>query len=382
MKRLLVTLVLLIVQMAYAQTPGLCDPSPDVPPDSQTVERFRKLIQTQNFAALEDELNDRLRRYEAGKYSDLALYQLIEDLTAPADAAFDPLLQQWVAQRPKQLMAHLVKGVYHMQVGYAKRGKRFIENTSVEQVAAMEAEFAKALPALKTALEIQPDSALARAALIHMSRSIAGRQATLKWLADAENADPMNQAARWVAITALDQRWGGRPEDMDLVRNLVAKSPLPPARRRTLEWKVEMTLARHFKNITKENTKAIAYFRKAAGICSSPDTLWQMSSAAYDLEDWPLVTEAVTAYLVLKPDERKALSRRGWAKEKSGRISDAIPDYERASALGDAWAQNRFGDLLMAGRLIEKDIPRARRLFEAAAAQGNRSAQGKLDSLR
>lgn len=382
MKRLIAILVLFIAPMTYAQTPGSCDPSPDAQPDRQTVERFRTLIKSKNFAALEDELNDRLRRYEAGQYSDLALYQLIEEIAAPADASFDPILEQWVTQRPKQLMAHLVTGMYHLRVGYAKRGQQFADSTSVEQMAAMEAEFGKALPALKTALEIRPGSSLARAALMHISRATTGRQVTMALLADAEKVDPMNQVARWMAIIALDQRWGGRPEDLDLVLDLVAKSPLPPARRRTLEWKVEMTRARHFHGITKENTKAIAQFRKAASICTSSDVLWQMSSAAYELEDWPLVIETVTAYMALKPDERKALTRRGWAREKSGRLPEAIPDYERASALGDAWAQNKLGRLLMDGKSMEKNIPKARRLLEAAAAQGNRNAQANLDSLR
>lgn len=382
MKKIIIAMALAMAPMAYAQGKGACEPDQETAPNTPVVDRLRQLIQAKQFAALEDELGDRLRRYEAGEYSDLALLQLIEETMASNDAAFSPILDQWAAERPRQFMAHMAKAIYHINLAYAKRGNKFAEKTSAEQMDSMMDEFGKSMSSLKAALEIQPNSSLARAAVIRISRATSGRKVSIQWLVEAEKLDPGNQAARWAAISALDPRWGGVPEDLDLLLERAAKSPLPPARLRALQWKVEMTRAEYFHTATKERTKAIAHYRKAAGLCPSSNALWQISSLAYDLEDWAVVVDAATRYLEMRPDARRAYARRGWAKERLGRLPEAIPDYERASDLGDAWAQNKLGHLLMTGNAVPKDIPRARRLFNASAAQGNNNAQANLDLLR
>lgn len=382
MKKTIIAMALAMAPMAYAQGQGSCDPDPESRVNAPVVERLRKLIQGKQFAALEDELGDRLRRYNAGQYSDLALLQLIEETMSSNDVSFSPILDQWTAERPRQFMAHLTKAIHHINLAHAKRGDKTAEKTSVEQMDAMRDEFGKSMSSLKAALEIQPNSSLARAAVIMISRATSGRKVSIQWLVETEKVDPMNQAARWAAIKALDPRWGGVPEDLDLLLERAAKSPLPPARLRTLQWKAEMTRAGYFHTATKEKTKAMAHYRKAAGLCQSSEAQWQISSLAYDLEDWPAVVDATTHYLEMNPDARRAYARRGWAKERLARLPEAILDYEKASDFGDAWAQNKLGYLLMTGNGVQKDIPRARRLFNASAVQGNNNAQTNLDLLR
>ena len=382
MKKTIIAMALAMAPLAYAQGQGVCDPDPESRLNAPVVERLRKLIQGKQFAALEDELGDRLRRYETGQYSDLALWQLLDETMSSNDVSFSPILDQWAAENPRQFMAHLAKAIHHIKIAHAKRGNKFADKTSVEQMDAMMDEFAKSMSSLKAALEIQPNSSLARAAVIMISRATSGRKVSLQWLVEAEKVDPRNQAARWAAISALDPRWGGVPEDLDQLLERAAKSPLPAPRLRALQWKVEMTRAEYFHTATKERTKAMAHYRKAAGLCQSSQAQWQISSLAYDLEDWPVVVDATTRYLELRPDAYRAYARRGWAKERLARLPEAIADYEKASDLGDAWAQNKLGYLLMTGNGVPKDIPRARRLFNASAEQGNNNAQKNLDLLR
>lgn len=377
-----IVLALLFPLLSRAQAIQSCDPSPESLVDSRSVAQLRELIQTKNFKGLEDALEDRLRRYEAGQYSDLAIFLLIDGAVSSADASFDPILKQWIAERPRHLMARIVRANYHIGVAYKKRGSAVANQTSSEQFAAMGAEFAKAFTDLKVALEIRPNSPLAIAGLIQIARATGGRPAALGWIEEAERRDPANLSARWVAIRALDQRWGGHPEDIDLLVERAMKAPLAPARRRALQWKAEMTQGDYFYSMSKENTKAIVHYRKAASLCASSDALWKLSSAAYDLENWAVVIDSVGEFLVLKPDAQRAYARRGWAKESLNRLPDAIPDYEKAAALGDEWAQNKLGYLLMTGNGVNKDIPRARKLFEAAAAQGNQHAPANLASMR
>jgi len=381
MKKFLIALMFMMAQMLGAQTLESCDPAPNAATDKQTVERLRKLVVDKNFSALEDELGDRLKRYDAGQYSDLELYWLIKNTVSKADVSFDPILKQWVKERPQQLMARLVKAEYHIAMAYAKRGKEFAEETSAEQMQAMNAEFEKAAQEIKVAMDISSKSSLVRATLMEIIRARGGREAARMLYMDAQEADPLNQSVRWAAISALDQRWGGRPEDMEWLLDQFAKSPLSPSRKRALQWKVEMIRAQHFQNITKEKTKAIAQYRKAATICDSSDVLWQMSRAANDLEDWPVVVEVMTSYLTLKSDESRPYTRRGWALEKQGKLPEATADYQKAADLGDAWAQNKLGYMYAKGQGVTKDIPRARQLLQAAAAQGNTNAQAHLQWL-
>ncbi|MCZ8092275.1 MAG: DUF4034 domain-containing protein [Acidovorax sp.] len=375
-------LALLLPLVSRAQVIQPCDPSPESLVDNRSVAQLRELIQTKKFKGLEDALDDRLKRYEAGQYSDLALFLLIDGAVSPADASFDPILTQWIAERPRHLMARIVRANYHIGVAYKKRGSAVANQTSSEQFAAMDAEFAKAFTDLKVALEIRPNSPLAIAGLILIARATGDRSTVLGWIEEAERRDPANLSARWVAIKALDQRWVGDPEDIDLLVERAMKAPLASARRRTLQWKAEMTQGDYFYSMSKENTKAIVHYRKAASLCASSDALWKSSSAAYELENWAVVIDSVSEYLVQKPDAQRAYARRGWAKESLNRLPDAVSDYEKAAALGDDWAQNKLGYLLMTGNGVNKDIPRARKLFEAAAAQGNRHAPANLASIR
>jgi len=180
-------------------------------------------------------------------------------------------------------------------------------------------------------------------------------------------------------------RWthggGGSLEDLDALVARALKSPLPEARQRFLQYEIETIKAEHFREITKEKTKALAHYRRAAAVCASGDALWGASTMAYDLEDWPTVIEVVDAYVALRPAGAGAMQRRGWAKEKLGRVKEAARDYEVAASAGEAWSQNKLGYLLMTGTGVPRDRERARQLFEAAVAKGYAQARTNLDWL-
>ncbi len=279
-------------------------------------------------------------------------------------------------------MAHLVKAYYHVGTGYAKRGTDSAAGTSVEQFSAMRIEFQKALAEVTVAMELNPESSLARALLISMSRASARRETTLKWLRESERLDPLNQSARWAAINALDLRWGGRPGDLTLIEKQIMESSLRPPARRALLWSVEMTRGNYYYDITKEGAKALEHYHAATKLCSSSNTAWKISNIAYSKEDWDAVIEAVTNYLRIRPLDSYAFSRRGWAKEKMNRISEAVLDYERAASLGDPWAQYKMGYLLISGVYVERDIVKGMLFMEAAAAKGDKSAENYLKSFR
>jgi len=380
MKRLL-SLAALLPALALAQ-PAHCDPTPRSVKEgpAATAGRLQQLLKDANFAAVEDELADKLRRSERGEYSDLLLYLDIFE-TAKADPALEPLLAQWTLRQPKSFVARLLKGNYHKIMGYARRGGRFADKTSTEQFAAMEAEFEKAVHELRAAMELRPQSALPQASLVGIARASVGNDAVRGLVAEAEKLDRGTMAARYTGLEALAPKWGGSFEEQDELLQRAAKAGLAAPKLRYLHYLAETTRANHHASVTKEKTREIAHYRQAAALCVSAEAWRRIVSAAYTLEDWKTVKEAATQQLVLEPGAGTTLQRRGWAHEKLGEYKDAVKDYEAAAELGEPWAQHRFGHLLMVGQGVPQDLPRARKLLEAAAAKGNANARGSLELL-
>jgi len=380
MKRLLAFAVL-VPALALAQS-GNCDPTPRAVVDTPaaTAERLRQHLKDSRFDAVEDELADKLRRAERGEYNDLVLYLDILE-TAAADPALEPLLAQWVQAKPRSMVARLVKGNYHKNMGYARRGLRFAEKTSAEQFAAMEAEFKKAVQELRVAMELRPGSTLPHASLLGIARASAGADAVRGLLAEAEKVDRGAMAARYVAIESLAPKWGGSFEDQDAVVQRATKAGLAAPKLRYLSHYVEMSRANHARTVTKEKTREIAHYRRAAELCVSAEAWKGILDAAYTLEDWKTVKEAATQHLYLAPTQGTTMQRRGWAHEKLGEHKEATRDYEAAAELGEPWAQHRFGHMLMTGGGVPQDLPRARKLLESSAAKGNANARGSLEWL-
>lgn len=200
MKRML--LLCLWPALALAQAVPECEPETDILVTAATGKRIKAALRNKQFAAVEDELNDKLKRYENGAYSDLTLLQELMS-AADGDSALEPLLAQWAAEKPRSFFAHLLKGAHHYSVGYKKRGGGFTSATSAAQFAAMKAENVKALPEYKLAMNLRPNSGLVYAGLIQIAAADYGAEAVRGLLAKSIALDPKNMAARRQAISFL-----------------------------------------------------------------------------------------------------------------------------------------------------------------------------------
>jgi tetratricopeptide (TPR) repeat protein len=366
---------------AHAQAPLSCDPSPEAPAAQPAADRIRDLVRQKRFEAVEDEIADKLRRYERREYSDLDVYGTINRAMV-GDMAAEPLLTQWVNEQPRSFVARLLRAAHHVNAGYSRRGNKMADQTSAEQFQAMELAFRSAAGDLRAAMDLRPNSALPHAWAIQIARSVAGPEAVQTLLAEATRVDPRHSAARYAVIWGLEPRWGGSFEHLDALVADIGASALPEPRRRYLRYMVEMRKGAHFQDITREKTKAGAHYRQAGRICASSNAWWLASTMAYDLEDWSAVVDAASEYVALRPDSARGWSRRGWAKEKMGRVAEAVADYEKSATLNEPWAQNKLGYALMTGQGgVARDLGRARELLRASAAAGNASARQSLDWL-
>lgn len=364
----------------FSQDSENCEPSPLTTSDLLNAKRINRLLKDKQFAAIDDELNDKKRRYEKKEYSDLVLYEDVSN-AVKNEASLEPLLAQWVAETPKSMFARLLKAKNHISVGFSKRGLEVADKTSVEQLSAMESELKKAFEELNIAQALDPNSALSAAALIEIARAVAGVASVREILLNAEKKDPENLVARYYAINALSPRWGGSFEDLDAILARSGKTSLDIKKVRLLQYQVEMEKAHHFEIITKEKTKAIVLYRSAAQICSFITPWSGVARAAYEIEDWKSLKEATTQVISGYPKHLGSFQKRAWANEKLGLMSEAVNDYQVAADLGDAWAINKLGYLYMIGNGVAKDLQRAKLLLTSAVAKGNANAQANLDSI-
>lgn len=358
-----------------------CDPIPGTL-DSLRKEHGQKLnglLREKKFAALDDDLNDRLRRYRGKQYNDLLILWAVEGLAEPKPEN-GPLLEQWVRERPTSAFARLALASHHIRVGFARRGIGVIANTSREQLEGMTKEFGIAAAMLKPLMQLDGLPGLSHALLLDMLGAAGSKEAFVQALHDAEAKDPLGMSWRHKAMFMLNPKWGGSVEAIDAVVHRAKAKELPARQIRYLEYAAEAQKADFHDNLSREKTRAIEHYRKANAICADPLMLWKASGGALALEDWALVVRLMDEYLVVKP-VAAAYNRRGWARDKAGQLPEAVPDYERAAALNDPWAQGRLGYLLMLGRGIPQDVVRARKLLGLAAAAGNAHAQRSLDWL-
>ncbi len=379
MKKLFLLIALIPLVAQSQQLPGceLVVASNFVSPASA---RLRFLLKEKNFAALEDELNEKLTRYEQGQYSDLSLFRDMKS-AVEKDVSLEPLLAQWVAAKPKSYFARVMKGLQHSYTAFEKRGSNFADKTSVEQMSAMRNEFDKALVEYKAALEIKPKFAIAMAGIMSPARALGGAEATTDVMTRSEREDSQNLSARNEAIFSLAPKWGGSFEALDAIVVRANQAKLSEASLRYLRYRVESEKANHFEVVTKEKNKSIQAWRRAAAHCTAVEIPWSnISRLATDIEDWATVQETANRAIAVS-NSPTAIQRRGWASEKLGQMPDAIKDYQAAADLGEPWSQARLGYFYMLGQHVPKDVLKARALLESAIAKGNAHARQSLDWL-
>ncbi len=379
MKKLIWLIAFLPLGSQSQQLPG-CELAVATDYSSPASSRLRSLLKEKQYAALEDELSDKLARYEKGEYSDLTLFRDVRSAVRK-DVSLEPLLAQWVGASPKSFFARLMKALQHTDTAFEKRGYDFSDKTSAEQLTAMQSEFGKAIVDYKAALLIKPESAIARAGLMGAARALAGGDATVDLLTESERLDPRNLSARNEAIFSLAPKWGGSFEALDSVASRAVQARLSEASQRYLKYRIDTEKANHFEVVTKEKSKSIQAWRRAAAHCPMVEIPWSnISRLATDIEDWATVKE-VSNRTIAVSNAPTAIQRRGWANEKLGLSVEAIKDYEQAAALGEPWSQGRLGYFYMIGQHVPKDLVKAKVLLESAVAKGNTSARQSLDWL-
>lgn len=342
--------------------------------------KMLELLREKNYPGLKDALDDRLARFAKGELSDLVLSQTLS-FADRAEPDLEPLLDEFLRVGNSDFNAHMARGRYHLSVGYKMRGKEFSSKTSDEQIKRMSIAMRKAAKDFEASAKLDPGSILPLVSRIDIAANMESIDQVLVTVARADKLSPNNLAVRINAAQFLDGRYGGDFANLDKLINGAKSAGISVKNLRVLQYVVELHKGRYLHHIEKRLAEAAKYYDVAARTCSGAAVWNELMVLHQDREDWPALEKAANGLLKLRPTDAWGMSRRGWALEKQGRLSEALLDYEAAANGGQSWAQNKLGWLYLRGEGVSMDKARARKLFGLASAQGNQTAIANLQNM-
>jgi tetratricopeptide (TPR) repeat protein len=190
-------------------------PNEDFGYPTQTIDKLavRRLLQARSYDALDQVL---------AAYADSVLrdhrveYRLFDAYAAFAVAvpALEPLLTDWVKQRPTSAAARLARANFFKASGWNARGFRYAGETSDQQFARMGNFFRLTVADLEVALRLAPNSVVAYRQLIDLSSSQRDRTASRRFLDQALKLQPNSFVLRMAHMNNLLPRWGGSYDAM------------------------------------------------------------------------------------------------------------------------------------------------------------------------
>ncbi len=376
--RLLAALVILAWWCASPAHSAEACPSIKVNPEAG--DRLRKLLKDKAYSGLEDELQQRLGRVDRGTDSDEVLRMGLKSMLV-AEPAYEPLLAEWIRLYPKSYLARISRAFYYVDAGYAKRGTRFAHKTSQEQFQAMNREFTSAGADLDVAVGLHASPTLAYALRIKIARASSINDPSQRLIDEGLSRFPKSLAIRTAAAASLNPKWGGSFEALDALAASSRTAGMSELDVRTVAYHVAMEKGNYYHVVSRQLTRAAAYYREAGALCRSFEAWRQALRASYEIEDWAAVNDAADHALEIEPTNILALERRALALEHLGKTTQSLRDYETATTLGSSWAPNKLGWLYWQGKGVPRDLRRARAYFVQANERGAKGAGSYLIAL-
>lgn len=195
--------------------PNAGQPAEDFGYPTQTVDRLamRRLLLAKSYDAL-----DRvLAAYGDSVLRDYRVEYRLFDAYAAFDVAvppLEPLLTEWVRERPNSPSAHLARAMFFRASAWNARGYKFARETSKEQFQRMGNFFRLSAADLDTALRLDPKSFAAYRQLIDLARAEGNVRASRKFLDQGLKLQPNSFVLRMGYMLSILPRWGGSYEMM------------------------------------------------------------------------------------------------------------------------------------------------------------------------
>jgi len=327
------------------------------------------LLESDQYTVLDQHFSALQQQYINGAISDSALRDSFR-VFYPTDRALAARYDGWVAKFPKSYVAHLARAIYYKKIGQQSRGSKYIRETTDSQLDGMTEAFRKALEDLHACADLDLKPTLAYGHALDIS-SYSGGDDERELQDLAAQVDPGNIIVRLKYMNSLEPRWGGSYEQMEAFLEESRRANLAPSKLNLLEAVIVGDRASVDYEGQRWAAAAKEYLQAIELGADDLDCLGCAAYAQFKVENWPQAVKLYTKLLEKNPQDANALSLRGWAYDRMDN-PHAIEDFTAAANLGDAFSQNRLGELSFYGipDVVPKNRESAIKWFRMAADQG------------
>lgn len=327
---------------------------------------------TGDFAALERDLGGVLQALERSgavvAYDEL--HGIIRVLAHAPGATV--VARRWVEVQPGSYMARSVLGHALVAEAQTARGSNFASETSRQQFDEMSRRLRQATAVLAQACALSQRPVLAVSGLVEVEK-LEGQGQRAEELAQLGlKLSPHSYALWWRLMDVVAPEWGGSLEAMHAVRAEAERLDAPDGLLRDLSARIELAVqAPEF----RANQRSIAPAMQA--MAQRYDRAWLWRDYGNALYNAARPDEALEAYAraIAKSGSVDNLGARYWRARLlagSGRIGDAVPEFEHAARRGHYLSQQWLISAYVYGNAgLPRSIDKARPWCERAALHGN-----------
>lgn len=335
-------------------------------------------LSTRDYKALEQSYKRFLDLYARNEMTE-------EELSAKFDTfektpGLEPRYDEWIKAFPASYSARLARGIYRAAAAWEKRGNSLAHNTSDSQFRGFEETLDDARSDLLLSLDLYARPVESYRYLIRVSKGL-GLDNERDLLDAALKLDSKAWHPRFEYMDSIAPKWGG---DEDLMAEFFEesnKSPMSDKHKKIIEGKYFYLLGEQAK-FGKDWKTAADNFYKYYLTNKKPANLQMSGQMLFDGDFMDLAFQRFDQLAKDHPDYAYGYELRAFLYEHHFKnIEKAIADYLAAAELGAHWSQNRMGWFYMMGINVPVDYPKARRLLEMAAKQGNNTAKENLAIL-
>jgi hypothetical protein len=219
------------------------------------------LLRERRYQELDTQLATLQTRYEHDP-------QTAEQLLIPfpifyvADPALEPYLDEWVAALPTSYVARVARATYYRKVAHEQRGKRFMADTTPQQVQGMEKYFSLARQDLEASLQLTAKPVLSYVHLLDIGTYLGEAEWNRRLLEDALRVDPHDFIVRRKFIYSLRPKWGAGFAAMAAFLAECQHAGLPTPKLNTLEAVILIEKG-YARSAEKDEAGALEYFTQA-----------------------------------------------------------------------------------------------------------------------
>jgi tetratricopeptide (TPR) repeat protein len=359
------------------------------------------LLRGKKLDALQRRMDGHLDAYGAGRSSDEELFYEF--------GAFDrwgpfltPLIEEWIALRPKSFAARHAMTLHLAAVAWQKRGERLARETSKQQFGEFDKALAAAQDSAIRSIALHPKPILAYQALMVTGKAMrfdpsrlgqppakearsakVPRPDLLPILSEAERVQPDNTIVRVAYVRALAPRWSGSLEALqDYAKPATHARSMSADRvaRVVYEATTEIASDNWFRGRLDEAADSYAV---AARMCNLARPWLDIANIRMDQKRPAEALLAADAYLEREPGSIFGRALRMRALRPLGRHKDVVELARALSPEGVPEATYVLGEYHLSGEGgVARNPAEARRLISEAARSGYEPAIERLATLK